>query len=728
MPGSGAFRVMTVGNRSGATAALRRLAAKRTSESTMMAAKLASATRPTAMLPNRKAPSIPPSQTPSHVAGKRLTATEVKEEQVRLLALLRSLNPSQVVDQICRALTFFGGIPGAPVPSSKHDFPSSAAANGSGSLFVGWLSEIFPRLGPSIPELVHTGNATTASSVDRGSSGEIRTPERGLEQAVTDNSGETTQHSTRNGLEAAAGNEGDHALVNVVETSSIMLGSTEETTARSPQMVTGTIAVSNTGNSNPIHLPMATSNGAHIAMPPKRARGRPKGSKNRPKGISGVGNGTAMSRNDLSLTDVRRGRGRPKGSKNKSKKRGATLRETASVDRRPPVPENTAHGQPASTETSQRTTTAIVRTPHEGEDARSGQQGSSEVTSQTEYRPREQNVQSLSAPSVHPEARAGEMMTRQLDVGSPLLVQQAACANAGPTPAEENAPPSKRMKASMGRGRDLRQQAHKEQEGLSSGSGASTQLQRHQQGLLGDLDVTIIGIHSASTLPSTVSSANPRSPGPQPSNVANRDSVGPRQTLSATPGINSTVIDPSDKGDSGSANTTVRNINSAYPVDYGHSFEQVSRGSLRQKEQHHLDGQHQHHNYMQSNHVIPTALASTGLGRRDQHSALTRQQLNLPDSYGSSPVPSVREGQPLPLGRKATDTPALMSHGGFGVFTSMGSTPHNLAPTNVNPRVSYTTGSDISALRDYSHPNFVGFEPTVPSARGREVAGPAYPP
>jgi hypothetical protein len=76
---------------------------------------------------------------------RTLTSEETKYEQARLLTLLRSITPLTVVDQICKALAFFGGIPGAPPPENGA-FPESADTNGSGMLFVGWLSEIFPEL------------------------------------------------------------------------------------------------------------------------------------------------------------------------------------------------------------------------------------------------------------------------------------------------------------------------------------------------------------------------------------------------------------------------------------------------------------------------------------------------------------------------------------------------------------------------------------------------------
>lgn len=86
-----------------------------------------------------------------HGGGCKISQTvsiiseKTKYEQARLLTLLRSINPLTVVDQLCKALAFFGGIPGAP-PSEERTFPDSAEANGSGALFVGWLSEIFPNV------------------------------------------------------------------------------------------------------------------------------------------------------------------------------------------------------------------------------------------------------------------------------------------------------------------------------------------------------------------------------------------------------------------------------------------------------------------------------------------------------------------------------------------------------------------------------------------------------
>lgn len=61
------------------------------------------------------------------------------------MTLLRSIEPITVVNQLCKALAYFGGIPDAS-PPKEGKFPESDEANGSGAVFVGWLNEIFPDL------------------------------------------------------------------------------------------------------------------------------------------------------------------------------------------------------------------------------------------------------------------------------------------------------------------------------------------------------------------------------------------------------------------------------------------------------------------------------------------------------------------------------------------------------------------------------------------------------
>lgn len=95
--------------------------------------------------PQPPQPPQQPSQ-PSQPVSLGPSPADVKVEQARLLTFLRSLHPVLVVDQLCKALAYFGGIPSAP-PPENGEFPGSAKNNGSGSLFVGWMSEIFPPAG-----------------------------------------------------------------------------------------------------------------------------------------------------------------------------------------------------------------------------------------------------------------------------------------------------------------------------------------------------------------------------------------------------------------------------------------------------------------------------------------------------------------------------------------------------------------------------------------------------
>ncbi|PTB64106.1 hypothetical protein BBK36DRAFT_21753 [Trichoderma citrinoviride] len=159
---NGNFGVMHIDINS-SQAALRNAAAKRTSEETEAAARLANM-RGYQSIKRSKLAWIPPSESDPRSSAPAYGATqngylntayplparalgplphEAKAEQARLLTLLRSLNPLVVVDQLCKALAYFGGIPGAP---SSHDcvFPESQRNNGQGSIFVGWVAEIFP--------------------------------------------------------------------------------------------------------------------------------------------------------------------------------------------------------------------------------------------------------------------------------------------------------------------------------------------------------------------------------------------------------------------------------------------------------------------------------------------------------------------------------------------------------------------------------------------------------
>lgn len=107
--------------------------------------------------------------------ARPLAPDETKFEQARLLTLLRSINPITVVDQICKAVAYFGGIPGAPPPEDGI-FPESANTRETGALFIGWLAEIFPDLSARSPEIPKdTAPATGKKKGARPSKGKAAT-------------------------------------------------------------------------------------------------------------------------------------------------------------------------------------------------------------------------------------------------------------------------------------------------------------------------------------------------------------------------------------------------------------------------------------------------------------------------------------------------------------------------------------------------------------------------
>lgn len=281
-------------------AADRDLAAKRTSENTAMAAQKAFES---GYQPHRKSnwmrvteeqadPSVPftgttpynhalyglkPAATPSRErssvveAPRPLLPEEVKEEQARLLTLLRTLQPLTVVDQLCKALAYFGGIPDAPPPKEGRSFPESAEANGSGAVFVGWVAEIFPDLdaqgnrkprpfvAPSLPPARTTekrgrgrpkGSKASKVRSDKGiKKGSKKNPLLGSVEAI-----ETTQ---------------DNSWVDVDE--SILDDEDEED---------DDISVA---GARVRHTPEPQGVADAEATTSAKRRGRPKGSKNRPK-------------------------------------------------------------------------------------------------------------------------------------------------------------------------------------------------------------------------------------------------------------------------------------------------------------------------------------------------------------------------------------------------------------------------------------------------------------
>ena len=277
-------------------------AAKLTSESTARQAQLAQTDsyishhrranypRPAGLKQFASSPSSPSSpknhQRPDTTKNTKrpMTFAETKAEQARLLTLLRTLPPPTVVDQICKALAFFGGIPDAPPPADGK-FPESAEANGSGSLFVGWFAEIFPDLDnprkPPPPESPASQKrprgrpkGSKASKI-RSDKGLKKMTQKGL--ANTTSVPEPADDSWVDIEDSVLEINGDGDLVEVDATQRNVLSTPSQ--PRDHETVDTTPAAGSTADLKSVN------NGSAIASAGSGAkrRGRPKGSKNRPK-------------------------------------------------------------------------------------------------------------------------------------------------------------------------------------------------------------------------------------------------------------------------------------------------------------------------------------------------------------------------------------------------------------------------------------------------------------
>ncbi|KAI1482488.1 hypothetical protein K445DRAFT_7629 [Daldinia sp. EC12] len=303
----GNFSVMHMDVASHRASEGRDAAAKRTSESTALQAKLAQTDtyvshqrranypRPPGLkqfTSPKKSTSIEPVPeiVPVPVADelRPLTITETKTEQARLLTLLRTLPPHTVVDQLCKALAFFGGIPEAPPPADGK-FPESAEANGSGSLFVGWIAEIFPNLKEprrraSFPS-TQSINQRRPRGRPKGSKASKSRSDKGIKKGTKGTINRTQEPQDDSWVDvedSVLELNGDDDLVEVE-------GPSENAPSTPPQLQEGgqfnnTPAMGSTGGFKSI-------NDANATLGPgsnTKRRGRPKGSKNRPKDASGV--------------------------------------------------------------------------------------------------------------------------------------------------------------------------------------------------------------------------------------------------------------------------------------------------------------------------------------------------------------------------------------------------------------------------------------------------------
>ncbi|AEO54203.1 hypothetical protein MYCTH_42822 [Thermothelomyces thermophilus ATCC 42464] len=307
----GNFGVMQI-EVAGRTEAMDRDAeAKRTSESTELAAKRAFEDGYVSLRRSRfvHLPDEPvakpfvPAQTapPAPVRVQRRTPLgpeETKSEQARLLTLLRSLHPVLVVDQICKALAFFGGIPGAPPPEAGG-FPESAEANGPGSLFVGWIAEIFPKLGGDYSQqtLDPTLQLDNPPPVKRkrgrpkGSKATKARKDKGVKKGPKPStSGDQAQTSGVADESWADINDSGAEGADEVDANVMLLAqaANPQSQLRDSRLNVGPMTPTQTSGAARTALPETSVVGgvATGGTPTTRKRGRPKGSKNRPKSLS----------------------------------------------------------------------------------------------------------------------------------------------------------------------------------------------------------------------------------------------------------------------------------------------------------------------------------------------------------------------------------------------------------------------------------------------------------
>ncbi|KAI0387314.1 hypothetical protein F5Y04DRAFT_2516 [Hypomontagnella monticulosa] len=296
----GNFSVMHMDVASHRASEGRDAAAKRTSESTALQAKLAQTDTYVSHQRRANYPRPPglkqftsPKKSTSVEAEpvlvtdtaplRPLTVAETKTEQARLLTLLRTLPPNTVVDQLCKALAFFGGIPDAPPPADGK-FPESAEANGSGSLFVGWIAEIFPDLGnprrrvstiPPAPAL----SQRRPRGRPKGSKASKSRSDKGIKKGTKGTANRTQELQDDSWIDvddSVLELNGDEDLV---EGGEIL----ENPLSTPPRVTDGgqfsnTPATGSTGGFKSINDATPIAPGSST-----KRRGRPKGSKNRPK-------------------------------------------------------------------------------------------------------------------------------------------------------------------------------------------------------------------------------------------------------------------------------------------------------------------------------------------------------------------------------------------------------------------------------------------------------------
>lgn len=257
---------------------------------------LTPAHRPAAPAGESATPEVIPTTAPPSRALAGLTPQQIKTEQARLLTLLRSLHPVLVVDQICKALAYFGGIPGAPAPADGA-FPKSASANGPGSLFVGWVAEIFPELDAARERAI--GSAGAYSSVRALSVPARRTrgrPKGSKSSKARKDKGVRKLGAARSSAAASGAAMPGLASVNEPDATQPPLANPPTDASQSNNDVTGTVQPENQASLiAQAALREQVGTDSSLTTPGSKKRGRPKGSKNKPKAKPGTNDDIAGS-------------------------------------------------------------------------------------------------------------------------------------------------------------------------------------------------------------------------------------------------------------------------------------------------------------------------------------------------------------------------------------------------------------------------------------------------
>lgn len=733
-PKSGAFGVMTVSFRADAPAASRNAAAKRTSESTVMAARLAA--NPPAPLPRRRVPILPAPYPHSRQRQHPLTPAETKSEQVRLLALLRSLHPVRVVDQLCRALAFFGGVPGASSPSLEHSFPPSVAANGSGSLFVGWLSEIFPQLGPSTPALLSSIAPKRVRGRPRGSK-TIRM-RSSLIANNTRNEPARPQPSTHAVMNTDGGDDGWVDVEEPLLNDLVPRGAAEGTEVCEQPADTSAVPVSGANpEMPPSHEPQQPSDEPRQPnegpQPSKRRRGRPKGSKNRPKGSAGPAFEPYNSSTELISPLPRKGRGRPKGSKNKPKDR-STTGSRKGHQKAGQLWEVVGAADPvrrASVDLSSEAPGGLPVTL--AQDESPGQYDHD----------RSQDIQLdvTARPRSPPDASAGLVMMSTSGNGpgtvaepagvaprarllAPAMAKRIASLGTESSMAVNDGPPAKRQKTAAGRAQHrLRQQQQQETQ-----PGDETPGTLHQQAQVSHSVVSNErredGAAEARSVQAQLPSTSPSRSQLLTRTVASREGGDPG-SLVAQKGRGTTLMP-------GRSARSSKQMHFQQPASNVAGRVSIIAGTAGLGGPHHLHyvslphhqhrpDQHDQREHRQSRPVQSRRLTSTNTSSGP---AQVSRALQGPAAVTPQGPPASGGNEQPPFNRTATSMPS--SHGtGYHLVAPTDSTSQPAAPPMHR---SYAQGSEMVMLNDFPNPNLLGFGQTADSRHGHGAAGSTFPP